>query len=443
MAAVHLTLAILVTIFPDKLWALIGQELGVLFFDTNVLMEAICFEVFSDSEIIARQAAAAMLSSYTVSYALSATYGGVIYDLWSWTGISWYHTIACLLNFLLIVSMPPVWSSWRKLRTRGVAASSQDLQESRQRASSAQSDDSWFHGGTSARPEDLDMAVPSEKGHFQHVSNIEEDAPQAPPANLCVEPATLAQEAPAETDTAKQTTASRKIPAYSRMPACMVFVNGFMNNFSYGTIWITYAIFFKEHHGWNEATWAGISQTSGDLLAAIIIALPLKRQVVSHKEARGLRWLWHATTSQPYNVSCLMVMWAILNVGIANSLLPVSIAAQVLMGTVYTYCIKANTDLSVFYSLGSSQTFLAMQTLGRNAESLGAFLAGLVAMVLYEEVDPTAPFLACAGVTCIGFLLYTTCFCRRLGFGQNIDAAEDARCQRLKIHRETSWGVRA
>ncbi|CAE7747368.1 unnamed protein product [Symbiodinium pilosum] len=156
-----------------------------------------------------------------------------------------------------------------------------------------------------------------------------------------------------------------------------------------------------------------------------------------------MRWLWYASTGQPYKVSCLMLMWALLNVGIANSLLPVSIAAQVLMGTVYTFCIKANNDLSVFYSLGSTETFLAMQTLGRNAESLGAFLAGLVAMQLYEGIHPVAPFFACAGVTFVILLLYTTCFCRRLGFGQNIDAAEEARCQRLKINREISWGSRA
>ena len=265
MAAIHLALAALVTIYPDRLWALIGQQLAVLLFDTNVLMEAFCFEVFSESETVARKAASTMLASYTVSYACSATYGGIIYDVWSWPGIAWYHTIAASLNFLLIMTMPPVWSSWKKLRTRGVAASSQDMKETRQRAGSAQSDDSCSYTHVTPPVELLNCAVPSEK---EPATNLPEEE-QKPKLKVELELQVPEPEKPKKSKS--------KIPANTMMPACMVFLNGFMNNFSYGTIWITYAIFFKEHHGWNEATWAGITQTSGDLLAAIIIALPLKR----------------------------------------------------------------------------------------------------------------------------------------------------------------------
>ena len=238
-----------------------------------------------------------------VSYACSATYGGIIYDLWSWNGVAWYHSIAASLNLLLIVTMPPVRSSWRKLRAQGVEASSQDLKATRQRAGSAQSDDSWsgsFHAHLPPPEpvEFLNRTVPSEQ---ELATNIVADG-QVKITELELEVEPPVPETPKKTK-------SSKIPANTRMPAFMVFLNGFMNNYNYGTVWLTYAIFFKEHHGWNEATWAGISQTSGDLLAAIMIALPLKRKMVDPKEMKGMRWLWYSTTGQPYNVSCLMVAW--------------------------------------------------------------------------------------------------------------------------------------
>ncbi|CAE7251541.1 unnamed protein product [Symbiodinium natans] len=433
MAATHVTLAILVTIFPDKLWAVLGQLLAILFFDTTVTVEVICFEVFAGSENLARQAAGTLLASFTVGYAGSATYGGIIYDLWRWTGMSWFHTVASSVNLLLILTMPPVRNSWRTLRAKGAAASSQEARETRKRADSAQSDDSSRSqaiAATDVHVDVLNWPVASETG--VPTNHAEEDP----------EKAEVQLEKPASSQTTSSTR-SGKIPVEAIMPAIMICLNGFANHFSYHTVWVTYAIFFKEHHGWNEATWAGLAQTSGDILAALAISLYLKRKVVDLKETRGMRWLWYATTGQPYNVSCWMVIWVFLNLAIASPLLPISVVAQVLMGTAYTYTIKANTDLNVFYSLGSTETFIAMQTATRNADSLGTFLAGLVATQLYEVVDPCAPFYASALVVFVTLLLFTVCFCRRLGFGKNIDAAEEARCNRLQISRSNSWGSRS
>ncbi|CAE7200324.1 unnamed protein product [Symbiodinium natans] len=437
MAATHVALAILVTIFPDKLWAVLGQLLAILFFDTTVTVEVICFEVFAGSENLARQAAGTLLASFTVGYAGSATYGGIIYDLWRWTGMSWFHTVASSVNLLLILTMPPVRNSWRTLRAKGASASSQEVRETRKRVDSAQSDDS-FRSQAMADVDHVDLdvlncPVASEKGML--TNHAEEDPEKGEVQEVQVEK-------PASSQTTSSTR-SGKIPANTIMPAIMICLNGFANHFSYHTVWVTYAIFFKEHHGWNEATWAGIAQTSGDILAALAISLCLKRKVVDLKETRGIRWLWYATTGQPYNVSCWMVIWVFLNLAIASPLLPISVVAQVLMGTAYTYTIKANTDLNVFYSLGSAETFIAMQTATRNADSLGTFLAGLAATQLYEVVDPCAPFYASALVVLVTLLLFTVCFCRRLGFGKNIDAAEEARCNRLQISRSSSSGSRS
>ena len=386
MAATHVILAILVTIFPDKLWAVLGQLLAIQFFDTVVTVEVICFEVFAGSEILARQAAAALLASWTVGYAGSATYGGIIYDLWGWTGMSWFDSIASSLFLLLILTMPPVRNSWSRLRAKGPAAETQRC------ADSAPSDDATRAQGMAVVDLHVDLdvlnwPVASEMGM---PTNRAEEAPEKAEVQL---------EKPASSQTSPSTR-SNKIPANTIMPAIMICLNGFTNHFSYHTVFMTYAIFFKEHHGWNEATWAGIAQTSGDIFAALVISLHLTRKKVDLMEARGIRWLWYASTGQPYNVSCWMVIWVFLNLAITSSLLPISVAAQVLMGTVYTYSMKANTDLNVFYSLGSSETFIALQTAARNGDAFGAFLAGLVATQLYEA-DPCAPFYASALVVLV------------------------------------------
>ena len=417
MAFVHAVFAVLVLIYPDQLWAVACQPVVILSFDTLVTTEAITFAMFSRSEKMAKQAATTLLCAYTVSYASSATYGGILYDVYSWTGIAVYHVASAMLNLAVLVVMPPMWTSFAKFRKGGGAEAGAEVQVARERINSAQSED---FENSKIPLEDLNDTVAWERAEINEV-----------------EIQVVPKDKPGENSKSKS-----KIPPHLLMPAFLIYLHGFANFLSYSTVWSTYAIFFKEHHGWDSATWAGIAQTSGDLLAAAAMALTPKSKAQNQqsKAATGIQWLLRAMVRPPYNISLLLVFWVVLNLGITHPLLPVSIAAQVLMGTVYTYCIKANTDLNLFYSGGSSDLFLALQVGTRGAESLGATCGSFAALPLYDYVHPTAPFLASAAGSFIALIVFTMAFFLRLGCGQSLETAEEARCRRLNISRSASWG---
>lgn len=56
-------------------------------------------------------------------------------------------------------------------------------------------------------------------------------------------------------------------------------------------------------------------------------------------------------------------------------------------------------------------------------------------------MDPAAPFGFSAVLACIVFVLYTVGFCIRLGFGDDIELAEEKRSRRKGIKRVSSWKV--
>ncbi|CAK9104398.1 unnamed protein product [Durusdinium trenchii] len=222
------------------------------------------------------------------------------------------------------------------------------------------------------------------------------------------------------------------------LPAFVIMLSSFNNNASYGVEWSTFAIFFKEQHGWESATWAGICQTAGDLLAALIMAVAGKPTRTDLGELSGIRWFWHSLTGQPYNVSCFLLAWVLLNFGMCIPWLPAAIASQIIMGTIYVFAVKASTDMNLFYSLGDSQVFLAMQVLCRNADSLGCVLAGFVAFSLYE-LEPLGPFLLTGSISVFALVVYTTSMCYRVGFGTDIETAEAQRSRRKGLRRVSTW----
>ena len=60
----------------------------------------------------------------------------------------------------------------------------------------------------------------------------------------------------------------------------------------------------------------------------------------------------------------------------------------------------------------------------QNADSIGGSLSGLLAMWLFS-LDPAAPFAVGAVMACIVWSIYTVEFYWRLGFGDDIETAED------------------
>mmetsp|Transcript_3286 Transcript_3286/g.5494 ORF Transcript_3286/g.5494 Transcript_3286/m.5494 type:complete len:108 (-) Transcript_3286:172-495(-) len=96
--------------------------------------------------------------------------------------------------------------------------------------------------------------------------------------------------------------------------------------------------------------------------------------------------------------------------------------------------------MNTFYSMGDSTVFLSLQVVCRNAESLGGALAGFMSIWLFT-LDPLAPFFFAAALSGVTFLIYTVGFCSRLGFGDDIEKAEQKRARRKGLTRVSSWAV--
>ena len=102
--------------------------------------------------------------------------------------------------------------------------------------------------------------------------------------------------------------------------------------------------------------------------------------------------------------------------------LPLTIVAQVFMGSSYVYSSKWSTDMNLFYSLGDSNVFLTLQVYCRNAEAIG----GLLGTNLFT-LNPIEPFAFSTGLAVLCLVLYT------------VESAEAKRSRRKGINRVSSW----
>lgn len=232
------------------------------------------------------------------------------------------------------------------------------------------------------------------------------------------------------------------IPKDVKFPAFLLMLCAFCNNTVYAMEFATYAILFKKVHNWNEATLAGIAQTAGDLTAAIAMqVIPVLIQTeYNPDEASCLRRFFHNLISEPYNLSIGLATWVIFHIGLCCPVLALAIVAQVFMGTTYVYASKWISDMNTFYSMGDSTVFLSIQVVCRNAEALGGAVAGIISVWLFT-LDPLAPFFFAAALSGLIFLIYTVGFCSRLGFGDDIETAEQKRARRKGLRRVSSWAV--
>ncbi|CAK9039582.1 Uncharacterized protein SCF082_LOCUS23167 [Durusdinium trenchii] len=229
---------------------------------------------------------------------------------------------------------------------------------------------------------------------------------------------------------------SKAVPRDLRLPALMVMLCCFNNNLSYMFEFSTFAVFFKEYHGWNDAMLASFAQTAGDLTAGVMMKV-FGAQTDDDEDAGVLRRL----IKQPYSLACLLVGWSLCNLGMTSPWLPLAVTAQVLMGTVYVYTCKLTSDLNLFYSLGDQSVFLSLQVYCKNMEALGGCLASFLGPLLVETVSPFAPFFVSTALATVTFILFTLGFCHRLGFPPDIEVAEARRARRLGLRRVSAWSV--
>ena len=231
------------------------------------------------------------------------------------------------------------------------------------------------------------------------------------------------------------------IPKDLRIPAVLLFCNSFCSYVSYVVEFATYSIFFKEVHNWDQATFASMAQTSGDLVAAVAIqVLPFVMPEIDPEEAGFFGRHFHYLTSPPYGVGLTLLGWVLCNLGMMSPLLPITITAQVLMGTNSVFGAKMSTEMNLFYSLGDPRIFMKLQVLCRNADAIGGITVGLIVSGLYA-VDPFAPYYVTTALATVIFVLYIGGFFKRVGYGEDIEVAEEKRSRRLGVKRISSWAV--
>eukprot|EP00435_Cladocopium_sp_Y103_P070253 s317_g34.t2 len=229
----------------------------------------------------------------------------------------------------------------------------------------------------------------------------------------------------------------KSIPKDTIIPALMISLCCFNNTVCYIIELSTFVLFFKEYHGWNSATGIGVAQSSGDLTAAFLMKLLPGGS--NHDESSAVGCC-RRIFMEPYNLSWLVLLWVLCNLGMASPWLAAAVTAQVLMGSLFVYNAKFTTDLNLFYSLGDNGIFLTMQVWSKTAHAISACLSSFCAPVIYSEVSPVAPFFLATSVSTLTFVAFTTFFACRVGL-EDLETAEEQRAQRLGATRELRWAA--
>ena len=213
----------------------------------------------------------------------------------------------------------------------------------------------------------------------------------------------------------------------------------FNQTLAYLTEYATYAILFREVHGWDNALWPALGQTAGDVIAAVVMSVAPKlarhapNQHQLFEERGGVAWLLASIFSTPYQVTVLMLSWVLLSLGMAAPSLAVCFTSQVLMGVAYVFGVKLATEMNVFYSKGDAAVFLRLQVLKDALQCAGGALATFGALTLYEALGPQAPYIATACVSGLIAIIFTFGFCQRVGFGKPLETLEASRANRKSL----------
>mmetsp|Transcript_41266 Transcript_41266/g.84276 ORF Transcript_41266/g.84276 Transcript_41266/m.84276 type:complete len:498 (-) Transcript_41266:53-1546(-) len=227
---------------------------------------------------------------------------------------------------------------------------------------------------------------------------------------------------------------AKSIPKDTILPALMISLCCFNNTVCYIIELGTFVLFFKEYHRWNSAMGIGLAQSAGDLSAAFVMKLLPSGSSDGTSEVGFCRRIF----MQPYNLSWLVLFWALCNLAMASPWLVAAVTAQVLMGSLFVYNAKFTTDLNLFYSLGDNGVLLTIQVWCKTAHNAGACFSSVVGPLIYSEVSPVAPFLVAGSVSATTLVVFSAFFAFRVGL-LNMESAEEQRARHKGIKRVSAW----
>jgi len=396
-----------------------------------------------------------------ISYALSSTIGGSLYDLGGWRAFATYNAVVQLCQLGILLAEPSVRAAICGCCLRkhlppavprdlpGEADPKVNAETTRPRAGTDESSQSWMARVPRRPRAGTAESSQSASSHYSHRSAISNHGFACKAEHTAMRPSILSaggaiarmEEAPTE----EQAERAPPFPKDLWWPGVLVGFFSFSLFFSYQAEWSTFSVFFKDEHGWDQALWSGLAQTSGDVLAAIVMRIQARFSGINwgaqeNFEAGGLRWFRACLLGKPYVISVTCLMFASTCFGMTADSLAVSVASQVLMGTVFVVGYQQCSEMSTEYSLGEPTVYAKLQAMSRAGGDLGSALGSFLSVFLYEEVGPTASFIVSGFCFLTCFLVYTSGFMFRVGCGASLELKERKRNEKRGIVRQSSWG---
>ncbi|CAE7256457.1 unnamed protein product [Symbiodinium sp. CCMP2592] len=457
ICVVHLSFLIPVLTNPNWETAVMLQMIALLGFDSQLANDFLVFYNFRSSQALALRATSQKLASLSVCYASASTFGG---DL-RLPGLAWdtlgYHVALQSLQLLLYATEPAVWNSYREAMqgcfccrrrsqdqvvpfqvevekaTPGPAPTCIVPQPDSAHLPNPRPTRPRISSGGSQRSEASALRVQAQLSWMSRSSLSSKASTSSLVSHGKVQKA----------ETLDLNTEQKGLPRDLWLPAFLICLAAFNHQMTYMTEWSLYAVFFREHHGWTSATWAGVCQTAGDILGALMLNVSAYLSSENGEEegfkAKGCKWLWHSLTSHPYWYTLLTLAWGVLSFLMVMPNIFLAVGSQILMGTVYVYSFGAATDMALFFSLGDGSIFMTLQLLKRHGESIGSGIACFASTFLYDALDPNAPFIFTGCFSFLVAIYYTAAFYSRDGFGKSLEEAEASRAQRKGLRRVKSW----
>ena len=253
---------------------------------------------------------------------------------------------------------------------------------------------------------------------------------------------------------------SSEILKSARPVIIVVLMFHYFNLFTYATEWALYAVFFREQYNWSS-TWIGAGQMSGDLLAASVLLIVVvfckakPNEVTQDKNvdedkmtmSRGVdevdetsQSFFRGFVSAPYNIFFLSILIGLLNLLMVAPSFICSILAQIFMGTVYVFGIQAVNEIITVLTHGNHKLYRWIMYIHRILWDVAVSVTSLFALVAYESLGPSVPFVTVSVCMFVSAIVYITCIFHRYGCRWRVNVIDEEIAHLLQQRRDAEKG---
>lgn len=370
----HLGLSIPQVILPDNFLAVTLGILGASLCYFLDVYQSLTFSRFEDSQLRSRASRICTLGD-TIGFGTSPFIGGLLFDFGGWQMCAIFQLALCSAELVLVWTNPLVRSDFKR----------------------------WHLARREHISQEVTVTV---NGH---------DSSSQRPMRCCSgrrRPSN--EEAPVSS-----------LPPSIRLPGILIAMVCGLNMFVYVVEWSLFAVYFRQEFNWNSAWWAGAAQMSGDVTGAIILTvvsgLKKKKSGQDSPASCCLLRLFRA----PYHISLLLLSWSVCHFLIASPIFAVAVAAQIMMGTVFVFNCQFLVEMMQLYAGTNLKLYLRLQCMGATCFGAGVAIGTFASTWAYVTLGRKLPFLAASAIALAGCLVYTFCFCTRVGLPRSLKEFEE------------------